>query len=42
MTQVLSWNLVAFCILFSALVVLRWRQLRNEDALAELREEVGN
>lgn len=42
MTQVLSWNLVAFCILFSALVVLRWRQLRNEDALAELREEVGS
>jgi hypothetical protein len=41
MTQVLSWNLVAFCILFSALVVLRWRQLRNEDVLAELREGSG-
>ncbi len=40
MTQVVQINLVAFCVLFSALLVLRWRQLRNEDAVAELREEL--
>lgn len=41
MTQALQINLIGFCILFSALLVLRWRQLRNEDAVAELREEIG-
>lgn len=40
MTQALNINMIAFCLLFSALLVLRWRQLRNEDAVAELREEL--
>ncbi|MFO7630958.1 MAG: cytochrome c biogenesis protein CcsA [Caldilinea sp.] len=40
MTQTLHISLIGFCVLFSALVILRWRQLRNEDALSELREEV--
>ena len=40
MTQALNINMIAFCVLFSALLVLRWRQLRNEDAVAELREEL--
>ncbi len=40
MGQTLSINIVGFCILFSALVIMRWRQLRNEDELAELREEL--
>lgn len=40
MTQTLQISLIGFCVLFSALVILRWRQLRNEDALSELREEV--
>lgn len=39
MTQALQFNIIAFCVLFSALVILRWRQLRNEDTVAELREE---
>lgn len=38
MTQVLMISMIGFCVLFSALVILRWRQLRSEDALAELRE----
>jgi heme exporter protein C len=41
MTQTLNFTMISFCILFSALVILRWRQLRNEDAVAELREELG-
>ena len=41
MTQTVQINLIAFCVLFSALLVLRWRQLRNEDTVAELREELG-
>jgi heme exporter protein C len=40
MGQTLSISMVGFAILFAALVVLRWRQLRMEDELAELREEV--
>lgn len=40
MTQALNINMIAFCVLFSALLLLRWRQLRNEDAIAELREEL--
>lgn len=31
---------VAFCLLFSVLMVQRWRQLRLEDRLEELREEL--
>jgi len=41
MTQALNVTMIAFCVLFSALVILRWRQLRNEDTVAELREELG-
>lgn len=40
MTQTLNFTMISFCILFSALMILRWRQLRNEDAVAELREEL--
>jgi heme exporter protein C len=40
MGQTLSISMIGFAILFSALVVLRWRQLRMEDELTELREEV--
>jgi hypothetical protein len=32
----------AFVILFSALLILRWRQLRIEDELAELQDEASN
>jgi len=41
MTQTLMINMIGFCILFSALVILRWRQLGTEDALAELREDLA-
>lgn len=40
MTQTLWIAVVAFCLLFSALMIMRWRQLRHEDALEELREEL--
>ena len=40
MTQTLMISMIGFCILFSALVILRWRQLGTEDALAELREDL--
>ena len=40
MSQVVTYSIVAFCVLFSALVILRWRQLGTEDAVAELREGV--
>jgi len=40
MSQVVTISMVGFCVLFSALLILRWRQLRNEDAIAELREEL--
>ncbi len=41
MQQTLLFSIVTFCILFSALVILRWRQLRLEDNLAEYREEIA-
>lgn len=40
MGQTLAISMIGMCVIFSALVVLRWRQLRMEDAVAELREEV--
>lgn len=40
MSQVVTYSIVAFCVLFSALVILRWHQLGTEDAVAELREGV--
>jgi heme exporter protein C len=40
MGQTLSISMIGFTVLFAALVVLRWRQLRMEDELTELREEV--
>ncbi len=40
MTQTLMISMIGFCILFSALVILRWRQLGDEDSLAELREDL--
>lgn len=40
MTQTLMISIIGFCILFSALVILRWRQLGTEDTLAELREDL--
>lgn len=40
MTQTLMISMIGFCILFSALVILRWRQLGDEDTLAELREDL--
>jgi heme exporter protein C len=39
MQQTLYLSIIGFCVLFSVLVILRWRQLRLEDNLAELREE---
>ncbi len=41
MQQTLIFTIVSFCVLFSVLVILRWRQLRMEDNLAELREELA-
>lgn len=41
MQQTLLFSIVGFCVLFSVLVILRWRQLRMEDNLAELREELA-
>jgi heme exporter protein C len=40
MTHTLWVAAVAFCLLFSALMIQRWRQLRVEDRIAELREEI--
>ncbi len=40
MTQTLLIATIAFCLLFSALMIMRWRQLRQEDALEELREDI--
>ena len=39
MQQTLYFSIIGFCVLFSVLVILRWRQLRLEDHLSELREE---
>ena len=41
MQQTLTFTMIAFCVLFSALVIMRWRLLRMEDELAELREELA-
>lgn len=40
MSQVVLISMIGFCVLFSALVILRWRQLSAEDAIAEWREGV--
>lgn len=39
MGQTIEIAIISFCILFSALMILRWRQLRLEDRVNELREE---
>jgi heme exporter protein C len=41
MQQTLSFSMLTFIVLFSAMVLLRWRQLRMEDELNELREELA-
>ncbi len=40
MSQTLLIGTIAFCLLFSALMIMRWRQLRLEDRVEELREEL--
>ena len=40
MTQTIQLASVTFVILFCALLILRWRQLRMEDQVNELREEI--
>jgi heme exporter protein C len=40
MGTTLSIAVISFCVLFSALMILRWRQLRLEDRISELREEI--
>lgn len=40
MTHTLWISVIAFSLLFSALMIHRWRQLRVEDRIAELREEL--
>ena len=40
MTNTLWISTVGFCLLFSTLMILRWRQLRLEDRIEELREEM--
>ena len=40
MSQTLTMATISFCLLFSALMILRWRQLRAEDRLEELRREL--
>lgn len=40
MSQTLTVAVISFCLLFSALMIQRWRQLRLEDRLEELREEL--
>jgi heme exporter protein C len=40
MTQTLTIALVSFCLLFSALMITRWRQLRLQDRVEALREEM--
>jgi len=40
MTHTLWVSVIAFSLLFSALMIHRWRQLRVEDRIAELREEL--
>jgi heme exporter protein C len=40
MTQTLTIATISFCLLFSALMILRWRQLRLQDRVEALREEL--
>jgi heme exporter protein C len=40
MNQTLWIATIAFCLLFSTLMIMRWRQLRLEDQIEELREEL--
>lgn len=40
MSQTLTVAMISFCLLFSTLMILRWRQLRMEDRIMELREEL--
>jgi heme exporter protein C len=40
MTNTLWISTIGFCLLFSTLMIMRWRQLRLEDRIAELREEL--
>ncbi len=40
MTQTLFIGVIAFSLLFSTLMIMRFRQLRLEDAVADLREEI--
>jgi heme exporter protein C len=40
MTQTLLVATISFCLLFSALMILRWRQLRLQDRIETLREEL--
>lgn len=40
MSQTLTVAVISFCLLYSALMIMRWRQLRLEDRIEELREEI--
>jgi len=40
MNQTLTVSLIGFLLLFSTLMILRWRQLRVEDHIEDLREEL--
>jgi heme exporter protein C len=40
MTQTLWVATIGYCFLFSALLIFRWRQLRLQDRVDALREEV--
>jgi heme exporter protein C len=40
MSQTLGIATISFCLLFSALMILRWRQLRLQDRVESLREEL--
>jgi heme exporter protein C len=40
MNQTLWVSTISFCLLFSALMIMRWRQLRLEDRIEALREEM--
>ncbi|MEZ4621755.1 MAG: cytochrome c biogenesis protein CcsA [Caldilineaceae bacterium] len=40
MSQTLWVSTIGFCLLFSTLMIMRWRQLRLADRIEELREEL--
>lgn len=40
MGQTLTFAMIGFCLLFSALMIMRWQQLRMEDQVAEMRERL--